>query len=77
MNASKDLWSISAERNKMPMEVYQVSLKGLAQAQRGLCLGWWSCCQPHPWGHTAAFSARPHHNRTLLRWPLTTLINGL
>lgn len=35
MNASKDLWSISAESNEMPMEAPQVQpLKGLAEAQR-------------------------------------------
>lgn len=34
MNASKHLWSIFADSNEMPVEVDQVPLKELAQAQR-------------------------------------------
>ena len=34
MNNSEDLWSISTESNEMLLEVYQVRLKGLAQALR-------------------------------------------
>lgn len=78
MNASKDLWSISAESNEMPMEVDQVPLKGLAQAQRGStrALGWWSCRQPRP-GVTLLLSQQGLTTTGLYGWPLTTLINAL
>lgn len=64
MNASKDLWSVSAERNKMAMEVYQVPLKGLAQAQRQ------HKGSAEAGGHDASFAhgvtlLLSHHDRTV------------